>query len=196
MTRTMNIAISLLCTAASLATCQDHPRVLIVYYSATGHTRAMAEAVAQGAQSVDGTQVLLRSGDQATTDNVLQSDAIIVGSPVQNAAVAPEVQSFINRWPFDGKPLADKVGAAFCTAGGISAGEELVQLSILHSMLIFGMIVVGGPEWSQAFGASAVTAEFPFTTADSSGVDQEFLRKGFALGKRVAELTGRIHHKR
>jgi NAD(P)H dehydrogenase (quinone) len=196
MTRSMNIAVSLLCVAASLATCQDHPRVLIVYFSTTGHTRAMAEAVAQGAQSVDGTQVLLRSVDQATTDNVLQSDAIIIGSPVHNAAVAPEVQSFINRWPFDDKPLADKVGAAFCTAGGISAGEELVQLSILHSMLIFGMIVVGGPEWSQAFGASAVTGEYPFTTTDSSGVDQEFLRKGFALGKRVADLTGRIHRKR
>jgi multimeric flavodoxin WrbA len=50
----------------------------------------------------------------------------------------------MNRWPFEGTPLKDKIGAAFVSAGGISAGEELTQLSILHSMLIFGMIVVGG----------------------------------------------------
>ena len=75
------------------------------------------------------------------------------------------------------------------TGGGISAGEELVQVNILHSMLVFGMVAVGGPEWSGAFGASAITAEPPF---DSKTVEDRFLKKAEALGKRVAEIAARM----
>ena len=172
---------------------QDRPSVLIVYYSVTGHTRTMAEAVAEGALSVEEVDVILLSVDQATTDDVLSAGAIIIGSPVHNANVAPAIQTFMNRWPFEDAPLAGKIGAAFVTAGGISAGEELVQLSILHSMLIFGMIVVGGPDWTQPFGASAVTFERPFNSPDSLEIAPAFRQKGFALGRRVAELTKNLH---
>ena len=168
---------------------QDRPSVLIVYYSVTGHTKTMAEAVAEGARSVEEVDVICRSVDQATTDDVLGASAIIVGSPVHSANVAPAIQAFMNRWPFEKAPLAGKIGAAFVTAGGMSAGEELAQLSILHSMLIFGMIIVGGPEWTQPFGASAVTFESPFNSPDSLEIDPAFRKKGFALGRRVAELT-------
>ena len=173
---------------------QDRPSVLVVYYSMTGHTRTMAEAVAEGARSVEGVTVVLRSVDQATIDDVLAADALIIGSPVHNANVVPEIQAFMNQWPFENAPLAGKIGAAFVTGGGISAGEELVQLNILHSMLIFGMIVVGGPEWTQPFGASAVTYEHPFATSDSTHIGPAFRQKGFALGRRVAELTKDLHH--
>lgn len=187
------VAVAALVLAVASCDGQDRPRVLVVYYSLTGHTRTMAEAVAEGARSVDGVQVLLRSVELASSEDVLNADAIVVGSPVHNANVVPEIQTFINTWPFEGAPLADKIGAAFVTAGGISAGEELVQVSILHSMMIFGMIVVGGPEWSQPFGASAVTAEGPFDTSDSTDIGPAFRQKGFALGRRVAELTKQLH---
>jgi NAD(P)H dehydrogenase (quinone) len=165
----------------------------VVYYSANGHTRTMAQAVAQGADAVEGVRVKLLPVQDATPSDVVDFDAIIVGSPVYNANVAPEIQSFINRWPFSGAPLRDKVGAAFVSAGGISAGEEVVQLGILHSMLIFGMIVVGGPEWTSAFGASAVTAEASFTQASENGqVAEQFWEKGRRLGQRVAELASRL----
>jgi len=166
-------------------------RILIAYHSSEGHTRQMAEAVARGARSVGGVEVKIQLVRDAAEDDVLAADAIILGSPVYNANVAPPVQEFINRWPFRGAPLKDKLGAAFVSAGGISAGEELTQLSLLHSMLVFGMIVVGGPEWRGAFGASAVVAE------DPSGKDKEkkesvadhYLKKGEGLGRRVAELS-------
>lgn len=167
--------------------------ILVVYYSVEGHTRAMAEAVARGAQSAPGARVKLVSVAEARIEDVLAAAAIIVGSPVYNAAVAPPIQDFINSWPFKGAPLRDKIGAAFVSAGGISAGEELTQLSILHSMLIFGMIVVGGPEWTQAFGASAVVEEPPFdTTSPTEPVAPTFLKKAEALGKRVAELATKM----
>jgi len=169
----------------------DTTRVLIVYYSQQGRTRAMAEAVAEGARSVSSTEVKLLKVSQARNSDILEADAIIVGSPVYNANVAPPVQSFINRWPFRGKPLRDKIGAAFTSAGGISAGEELVQLNILHSMLVFGMIVVGGPDWRTAFGASAVVEEAPFTETEDGTVHPRFLQKARSLGERVATLANR-----
>jgi NAD(P)H dehydrogenase (quinone) len=176
----------------SIAYSQESANVLIVYYSAQGHTQAMAEAVAKGARSVSGVNVKLLPVAEATTQEVLAAAAIVVGSPVYNANVAPEVQKFINNWPFEGAPLRDKIGATFVTAGGISAGEELVQMNILHSMLIFGMIVVGGPNWQQPFGASGIVAEEPFQTGKQLGkVEAQFLAKGEALGKRVAELARR-----
>ncbi len=170
----------------------DGASVLVVYFSRTGHTRAMAEAVAGGARAVAGTRVRLATVAEATVDDVLAADAVILGSPVYNANVAPEVQSFINSWPFEGSPLRDKVGAAFVTGGGISAGEEAVQLGLLRSMLVFGMVVVGGPDWTGAFGASAVTGEPPFDAAGAGAVDERFLEKARALGRRVAEVAGRL----
>lgn len=177
----------------SLLVAQSGPRVLVVYFSQTGHTLAMAEAVATGARTVKGVETKLRTIAETTNADLLAADAIIVGSPVYNANAAPEVMSFLSRWPFEGSPLKNKIGAAFVTGGGISAGEELVQLNILHSMMIFGMIVVGGDDWTSPFGASAVTAEAPFdSVAGGKPVAKQFLQKGEALGKRAAELCLRL----
>ncbi len=176
------------------AVSQDKVKILVVYYSVQGHTQLMGEAVARGARGVAGTHVKLAPVSEATPADVLWADAIVVGSPVYNAAVAPEVQKFINDWPFQGAPLRNKVGAAFATGGGISAGEEVVQLNILHSMLVFGMVVVGGPEWSSSFGASAVTGEGPFLSKEGK-VDSLFLKKGEAMGRRVAELAAMMRRK-
>ena len=152
------VAYVVLVLTASLLSGEDSStRVLVVYYSDSGHTAAMAASVVAGAKSVEGVVATLETVESAGLSQVLEADAIIVGSPVYNANVAPDVQEFINRWPIDNAPLRNKIGAAFVTGGGISAGEEAVQLSILRSMLIFGMVVVGGPEWTSPFGASAVT---------------------------------------
>ncbi|HFE63163.1 MAG TPA: flavodoxin family protein [Caldithrix sp.] len=164
--------------------------VLVVYYSRSGHTKALAHAVADGAKSVPGTEVRLLAVQNAGNEDVLWADAIIVGSPVHSANVSTEIQNFINHWPFQEQKLKNKIGAAFVTGGGISAGEELTQLNILHSMLIFNMIVVGGENWRSAFGASGITEEEPFTAEKGEEpVDKQFLNKGTALGKRVAEVA-------
>lgn len=163
--------------------------ILITYYSKTAHTQSLAEEVAKGAASIPGVQVVLKKIDQTTTKDLLNADAIIVGSPVYNANIAPEVVQFMSTWPFEGNPLKDKIGAAFVTAGGISAGEELAQVNILQSMLVFGMVVVGGNDWTSAFGASAITNEGVFKTAQ---LDKIFLQKGFSLGKRVATIAKKM----
>jgi NAD(P)H dehydrogenase (quinone) len=151
----------------------------------------MALAVEEGAKSVAGVRVLLLPIDQVSNKDVLEADAIVVGSPVYNANVAPAVQEFINSWPFEGRPMKDKLGAAFVTGGGISIGEEGVMLDILRTMLIQGMIVLGGEEVEAAFGASAITGEGPFK---GEKIDPIFLAKGVGLGKRVAETALVMSH--
>jgi len=59
----------------------------------------------------------------------------------------------------------------------------------LQSMLVFGMIAVGGPEWTQPFGASAITGEYPFDGEPA----RQFLDKGYQLGERVAKLAVRMN---
>jgi NAD(P)H dehydrogenase (quinone) len=152
--------------------------------------RTFLVAVAKGARAVEGTEVRLLPVEEASSKDALWADAIIVGSPVYNANVAPPVQEFINAWSYDGG-MKDKVGAAFVTGGAISLGEETTQLAVLRSMLVHNMIVVvGGPDDLSAFGASGITGEEPFL--DDQGevwVDERFLSKGEALGRRVGQVA-------
>ncbi|MCP5103459.1 MAG: flavodoxin family protein [bacterium] len=165
-------------------------KILVVYYSMTGNTEQMAEAAALGAKSVEGINVKLLPVKKAKIADVLEADGIILGTPVHNANIALPMMKFINSWPFEGAPLRNKIGAAFVTAGGISAGEELTQLNILHTMMLYGMIVVGGNDWKSAFGASAITEEPPLDSKlKQKKVDRYFLEKARGLGKRTAEVV-------
>lgn len=169
--------------------------ILVVFHSPGGHTRDLAEAIAAGARFNPAVQVELRSVEKAKIADVIRADAIILGCPVYNANVTPELQSFINSWPFESGVMRDKIGAAFTTGGGISAGQETVQLTILREMLIFGMVVVGGADWKAAFGASGVTEEGPFKSSDGDLADDlhpVFLEKARNLGVRVAELVVKV----
>ena len=170
---------------------QDKPLVLIAYYSPSGNTKQLAEAIGEGARSVEGVEVLLLPIAEVTQQQLIDAQAILVGSPVYNGNIAPAVQEFINSWPFEGRPMKDKLGAAFATGGGISIGEEGVMLDILRAMLIHGMVVIGGDEVEAAFGASAITGEGPFK---AEKIDPIFLAKGVGLGKRVAEKVLILSH--
>jgi NAD(P)H dehydrogenase (quinone) len=170
---------------------QDKPLVLITYYSPSGSTKQLAEAIGEGARSVEGVEVVVLPIAEVTQQQLIDAQAILVGSPVYNGNIAPAVQEFINSWPFEGRPMKGKLGAAFVTGGGISIGEEGVMLDILRTMLIQGMIVLGGEEVEAAFGASAITGEGPFK---GGKLDPIFLKKGVGLGKRVAENVLILSH--
>ena len=164
--------------------------MLVAYLSQTGHTETMARAVADGARSVPGTTVVLKTIADVTDADLLGADAIVVGTPVYNGGVAAEVKRFIERWPFG--RLKDKVGAAFSTGGGLSAGQESALLDLVRSMLIFQFVIVGGDSWQAAFGASAVTEEGK--PKDQQGVDDAAKAKGRGLGARVARVAQQLQH--
>ncbi len=160
-------------------------KVLVAYYSVTRNTEKMAYGVTEGVRSVDKAVALLKRVENVTADDLLSSDAIIIGSPVYWSNMAGPVKTFIDDWQlkfgvFPEFKMQDKVGAAFATGGQISGGKELTMLTILTAMLGNKMIVVSG---GGAFGASATTE------GGSPGIDAAELEDARALGRRVAEVT-------
>jgi NAD(P)H dehydrogenase (quinone) len=161
--------------------------VLIAYHSVTGNTEKMAQGVAEGAKAVSGTNVVLKPVGDVNGDDLLSSDAVIVGSPVYFGNMAGEVKTFFDNWLlkfdfFREFKMRNKVGGAFATGGSISNGKEITMMATLEAMLINKMIVVsaGG---TFGFGASATTGP------DSPGIDEKELAAARDLGKRVAEVA-------
>ena len=170
---------------SSLSQANPTLQVLVTYHSLSGNTKQMAQSVQEGAQSVEGTRVLLKTVGKVTADDLFGSDAVVVGSPVYWSNMSGEVKSFFDRWQFEFGvfpefKMRNKVGAAFATGGQVSSGKEVTMLTILAAMLGNQMIVVsdGG-----AFGASATTE------GESPGIDQKERADAWALGKRVAEVA-------
>lgn len=160
-------------------------RVLVAYYSVTGHTEKMAQGVARGAREVADAMVSLKRVEEVTADDLFESDAVIVGSPVYWSNMAGPVKTFFDNWQlkfgvFPEFKMRNKVGAAFATGGQVSAGKEVTMLTMLAAMLGNQMIVVSG---GGAFGASATTE------GSSPGIDKQELAAARALGQRVAEVA-------
>jgi len=159
--------------------------VLVAYHSVTGNTEKMAQAVAEGAKAISGTTVVLKRIADVAADDLSSSDALIVGSPVYFANMSGEVKTFFDNWSlkfglFQDRKMRNKVGAAFATGMGVSAGKEFTIQSIFAAMFINQMIVVSG---GGGFGASATTGP------DSPGIDEKELASARDLGKRVAEVA-------
>jgi NAD(P)H dehydrogenase (quinone) len=159
--------------------------VLVTYHSATGNTEKMAQAVAEGTKAVSGTSVVLKRVSEVAGDDLLSSDAVIVGSLVYFGNMSGEVKTFFDNWTlkfglFQDRKMRNKVGAAFATGASVSNGKEVTMLTILAAMLINQMVVVSG---GGGFGASATTGP------DSPGIDEKEVAEARELGRRVAEFT-------
>lgn len=156
--------------------------VLIIVHSVTGHTRMLADAVVEGALSVEGATCRVLAAGEVTNDDLLAADAIIVGSPTYFGQMAAEVKRMFDASNAIYGRLEGKVGAAFTTVGSAGSGHETTNLSIITAMLVSGMIVPGfasGP--TPAFGAFAV----------GRPTERE-LRAARHMGERVAAVTARL----
>ena len=116
--------------------------ILIIYYSRSGHTKAMADLVALGAREA-GADVDLKSVADATPDDMLAADGIIMGTPTYYGGPAAELKKLLDESVNIHGKLAGKVGGAFASAANIGGGNETAILDLLHAMLIHGMIVPG-----------------------------------------------------
>ena len=103
-------------------------KVLIVYHSQSGNTKAAAEAVAQGAQDVSGTEVVLKEALQAKTEDLLACKAIAVGTPDYFSYMAGGLKDFFDRtyYPTEGT-VTDKPCGIFVTHGGGGRAVDSVK---------------------------------------------------------------------
>lgn len=63
--------------------------LLVIYWSGTGNTKAMAQAVAQGARDA-GSEAILKDVSEATLENIRSADALALGCPSMGVEVLEE----------------------------------------------------------------------------------------------------------
>ena len=115
---------------------------LVIYYSRSGNTRLMAEAIAES-MDTSGLTTKCKSVADTSVDDLMAADAIVVGSPTYYGHMAaPLAQLFDDSVSKHGK-LDGKIGAAFSSAANIGGGNETTIIGIIEAMLIAGLIVHG-----------------------------------------------------
>ncbi len=170
-------------------------KILVLYYSMYGHTETMAKAVAEGARSVEDTEVTLKrvpeiipeekardagvkldqSAPVASTAELADYDAIIFGTPTRFGNMCAQMRNFLDQtgglWA-NGK-LIGKVGSVFTSTGTQHGGQETTITSFHTTLLHHGMIIVGVPYSCKGITKmNEITGGSPYgssTLADSDG---------------------------
>jgi NAD(P)H dehydrogenase (quinone) len=146
-------------------------KVLVLYYSMTGHVHRLAEAVAAGASGAGGVTADLRRVPETLSPDVLGKtgalraqesfshvpvcsrnelgdyDAIIFGTPTRYGNMCGQMRQFLDAtgslWMKGA--LAGKVGSVFTSSGTQHGGQESTILSFHTTLLHHGMVIVGLP---------------------------------------------------
>jgi len=152
---------------------------IVVYYSETGNTKQMAQIIAE-AMNGAGLKTECKSVDKVKAKDLLEYDAIVVGSPTYYGSMAgPIKQLFDDLVAWHGQ-LDGKVGAAFSSSANVGGGNETTIMSIIEAMLISGMVVGGDPEGDH-YGPVSIGKP-----------DQRVKQQCIRRGQRIAELTGKL----
>jgi NAD(P)H dehydrogenase (quinone) len=146
-------------------------KVSVVFYSLYGHIYRMAEAIAEGAREVPGTDAALYQVSEtfsaetlakmgavetkkmfahvpvAETRHLAEADCIFFGVPTRFGMAPAQMQAFMDRtgglWSKDA--LVGKVGSVFTSSGTQHGGQESTILNFHTVLLHHGMVIVGCP---------------------------------------------------
>jgi NAD(P)H dehydrogenase (quinone) len=146
-------------------------KVQIIFYSTYGHVWKLAEAVAEGARSVAGTDVQVFQVAETLSQEILakmgaaeakkafahipiadpkrlaEADAVILGTPTRFGSATGQMQAFIDatgsHWVSGA--LIGKLGSAFTSTASQHGGQETTLLSIATFFFHQGMVIAGVP---------------------------------------------------
>ncbi len=197
------------------------PKILVLYYSTYGHIETMAEAVAEGAREVAGSEVTLKrvpdimdaetlkkigaktdqSAPAADPKELDQYDAIIFGTPTRFGNMAAQMRNFLDQtgklW-MEGK-LVGKIGSVF-TSTGTGGGNESTILTFLPTLLHHGMVIVGLPySCPELLDISQVRGGSPYGAGTIAGADgsrqpsSNELAQAKFQGRHVATIAAKLH---
>ena len=161
---------------------------MILFDSRGGLTEQLAEAVAEGVRATPGVTLRYRRLDDASVDDLKQSDALVLGSP-NWSGVTGKLKDWMDHTGdlWETGELEGKIGAAFTGGWSRSGGTEATLLQLLHLLFAHGMLVLGLP-WSERMRRSGsyygATAHGEVTNDDRAQARD--------LGRRVAELSQRL----
>ncbi|MFN3534096.1 MAG: flavodoxin family protein [Desulfatiglandales bacterium] len=157
-------------------------QVLVLYYSKGGNTRTLAEAIAEGVESVPGVKAVLKNTTEVTKEDFVNSQGVIAGSPVYFGSMAADLKRVMDEFVSVRKKMEGKVGAAFATSGDPTGGKETTIFSIIQALMIYGMIIVGDP----------MSATGHYGVGCVGRPDEVAKANGRKLGERVAGLVKKL----
>jgi len=133
--------------------------VAIVYFSGSGHTHLMAQAIASGVSTVPGATVDLlritgeqivngRWKDDETLAKLTAADAIIFGSPTYMGGVAAQFKAFIDAASeaWFAQSWKDKIAGGFTHSSSLSGDKQGTLLYLSINAAQHGMIWIGQSE--------------------------------------------------
>ena len=201
------------------------PKILIAFYSRTGNTAKLADAIADGARSVRFSEVEVRRIDDLAPASVIDAnpqwkagrealaanyqvlsgvaelaehDALVLGSPTRFGVMAAELKLVLDQAGGLWKhgALVNKVGAAFTSVSTPHGGHETTLWSIMTPMANLGMILVPPGFTDPVMYKGGSPYGATATVNSSSAITDADLAAARHQGKRVAEVTAWITHAR
>lgn len=191
------------------------PYILVLYYSRSGSTLAMAQQIARGVEQVNGMEARLRTVPaispvtEATAPAVPDSGAIycteddlkhcaglLLGSPTRFGNMAAPLKYFLDNtsslW-LNGD-LINKPAAVFTSTSTLHGGQESTLLSMMLPLLHQGMVLAGIP-YSEPALSNTRTGGTPYGASHLAAGDHptqlsdDEITLCQQLGKRVATLA-------
>ncbi|AEH61783.1 flavoprotein WrbA [Methanosalsum zhilinae DSM 4017] len=146
-------------------------KINVIFHSIYGHIYRMAEAVAEGAAEVKGSDVKLMQVEEmlseevldkmgatetkrmfshipvATVDDLAKGDATIFGVPTRYGMMTAQMRAFLDATGslWQKGALVGKVGSVFTSTATQHGGQEATILSFHTTLLHHGMIIAGVP---------------------------------------------------
>ena len=161
---------------------------VMVLYDSRGVVAELVASVIEGAASAEGVEVWDRPVDEAKKEELLECDALILGSPNWTGMTGK-----LKHWMdytgdlWESGELAGKVGACFTAGWSRSGGTEATLLQMFHLLIGHGMVFVGLP-WTEAMRESG-----SYYGATAHGEATELDRaQARALGLRAAQFAVRL----
>jgi NAD(P)H dehydrogenase (quinone) len=192
--------------------------MLVLYYSAGGSVRRMAELLAEGVERVPGAAARLRTVPRVSTNTDSTEKAIpdsgspyaehrdleecaglALGSPTRFGNMAAPLKHF---WDGTGLlwqrgALAGKPACVFTSTASLHGGQETTLVSMMLPLLHHGMLVLGLPYTETGLtatraGGTPYGASHFAGIADDLPVTDEERALCIAQGRRLAEIALKI----
>lgn len=166
----------------------SNPYILVLFYSRGGHTKRLAELIAQGVESI-GMDVRLRTvppvsaqteaslpkvpdtgAAYATLEDLAQCKGLAMGSPTRFGNMAAPLKYFIDQTStlWLSGALISKPACVFTSTGSMHGGQETTLLTMILPLIHHGMLWVGLPYENSELMSSMVGGT-PYGASHLSG---------------------------
>ncbi len=194
--------------------------ILVLYYSAGGSVRRMAELIAEGIERVPRAQARVRtvprvaSGFDGEVSSIPEEGppycehrdleecaGLALGSPARFGNMAAPLKAFLDgttplwlKGALEGKPAC-----VFTSAGSMHGGQETTLLSMMLPLLHHGMLIAGLP-YSQADLNATRSGGTPYGPSHFAGLADDLPISDseralcVAQGRRLAEIALKLRN--